>query len=131
MQSHLTMVLTHIPCKHQFRHTERGGKLPIVCQTSPLFFEIKHHYIRSASRLIKNLPVPLGTLVRKIVHKKLAASDKHRYIIYYIGDNKTRGIVVPKVRTVRIKSIVSKFMRHRVSLPSTMLHRDGSNSQRS
>ena len=33
--------------------------------------------VRSASRLIKNLPVPLGTLVRKIVRLKLAASLHH------------------------------------------------------
>jgi hypothetical protein len=41
-----------------------------------LFFEIKDVYIKLASRLIKNLPVPLGTLVRKRVRLKLAASVK-------------------------------------------------------
>jgi hypothetical protein len=37
------------------------------------FFEINRSYIKQASRLIKNLPVPLGTLVRKRVRQKLAA----------------------------------------------------------
>jgi hypothetical protein len=41
-----------------------------------IFFEEKDQYIRQASRLIKNLPVPLGTLVRKRVRLKLAASIK-------------------------------------------------------
>ena len=36
--------------------------------------------VRSASRLIKNLPVPLGTLVRKRVRLKPAASLHH--IVY-------------------------------------------------
>jgi hypothetical protein len=31
------------------------------------FFEINDEYIKLTSRLIKNLPVPLGTLVRKRV----------------------------------------------------------------
>jgi hypothetical protein len=37
------------------------------------FFEINRSYIKQASRLIKNLPVPLGTLVKKRVRQKLAA----------------------------------------------------------
>ena len=39
--------------------------------------------VRSASRLIKNLPVPLGTLVRKRVRLKPAASLHH---IVYLGE---------------------------------------------
>jgi hypothetical protein len=39
------------------------------------FLKVKQKYIRQASRLIKNLPVPLGTLVRKRVRLKLAAEN--------------------------------------------------------
>jgi hypothetical protein len=42
------------------------------------FFEVNDEYIKLASRLIKNLPVPLGTLVRKRVRLKLAAPIKIR-----------------------------------------------------
>jgi hypothetical protein len=41
--------------------------------TTGFFFETIYIYIKLASRLIKNLPVPLGTLVRKRVRQKLAA----------------------------------------------------------
>jgi hypothetical protein len=37
------------------------------------FLKVKRQYIKLASRLIKNLPVPLGTLVRKRVRLKLTA----------------------------------------------------------
>jgi hypothetical protein len=37
------------------------------------FYFLKFHYKKQASRLIKNLPVPVGILVRKRVHLKLAA----------------------------------------------------------
>jgi hypothetical protein len=50
------------------------------------FFKINTYiYIKLASRLIKNLIVPLGTLVRKIVRKKLAAYLNvwlHRLAVY-------------------------------------------------
>jgi hypothetical protein len=42
------------------------------------FYEIKRHYIKLASRLIKNLLVPLGTLVRKRVRLK-----QYSYIICF------------------------------------------------
>ena len=45
------------------------------------FFLSKREYIKLASRLIKNLPVPLGTLVRKRARLKPAAI---RHIAYYI-----------------------------------------------
>jgi hypothetical protein len=38
-----------------------------------VFFKENDQYIKLASLLIKNLPVPLGTLVRKKVRLKLAA----------------------------------------------------------
>jgi hypothetical protein len=45
-----------------------------------IFFEAK--YIKLASRLIKSLPAPLGTLVRKKVRLELAATKSyHRYIV--------------------------------------------------
>jgi hypothetical protein len=51
-----------------------------------LFFEINTYiYIKLASRLIKNLPVPLGILVRKRVRQKLAAYLNvwlHRSAVY-------------------------------------------------
>jgi hypothetical protein len=40
------------------------------------FFFLKSKYIKQASRLIKNLPVPSGTLVRKRMRLKLAALIK-------------------------------------------------------
>jgi hypothetical protein len=40
-----------------------------------LFLKVKRNYIRQASCLIKNLPVPLDTLVRKRVRLKLAAEN--------------------------------------------------------
>jgi hypothetical protein len=43
--------------------------------TACFFLKVKRKYIRQASRLIKNLPVPLGTLVRKRVRLKLAAEN--------------------------------------------------------
>jgi hypothetical protein len=45
-----------------------GSQFP----TSIFFFEVKAIYIKQASHLIKNLPVPLD-MVRKRVRKKLAA----------------------------------------------------------
>jgi hypothetical protein len=45
------------------------------------FFEIKAIYIKLASRLIKNLPVSLDTLVRKRVRQKLAASITIRLLL--------------------------------------------------
>jgi hypothetical protein len=45
-----------------------------IRSTNNFFFFLKQGiYIKLASRLIKNLPVPLGTLVRKRVRLKLAA----------------------------------------------------------
>jgi hypothetical protein len=38
---------------------------------SKFFFEINDKYIKLASRLIKNLPIPLDTLIRKRVRLKL------------------------------------------------------------
>jgi hypothetical protein len=61
------------------------------------FLKFKPNYIKQASRLIKNLPVPLGTLVRKRVCKKLAASSsKNSYIINYISQNRKWRITIPK-----------------------------------
>jgi hypothetical protein len=42
-----------------------------------LFFLIKQ-YIKQVSCFIKNLPVPLGTLVRKKVRQKLAAASSQK-----------------------------------------------------
>jgi hypothetical protein len=50
----------------------------LMASDACLFFEINDEYIKLASRLIKNLPVPLDTLVRKRVRLKLAASIKIR-----------------------------------------------------
>jgi hypothetical protein len=41
-----------------------------------MFFEVKSYYIKQASQLIKNLPAPLTTLVRKRVRKKLVAAHQ-------------------------------------------------------
>ena len=56
------------------KETERTQ---IYVQPSLLLIE----KVRSASRLIKNLPVPLGTLVRKRARLKPAAC----YIVFYIS----------------------------------------------
>jgi hypothetical protein len=44
----------------------------------PFFVEVNDNYIKLPRRLIKNLPVPLGTLVKKKVRLKLDASIKVR-----------------------------------------------------
>jgi hypothetical protein len=45
-----------------------------------IFFNSKAQYIKQARRLIKNIPVPLRTLVRKRVRQKRAASGRQSRI---------------------------------------------------
>jgi hypothetical protein len=64
------------------------------------FFKVKRQYIKLASRLIKNLPVPLGTLVRKRVRLKLAAPSLNSYIVYDTVQKKARGFIDPIIRLI-------------------------------
>jgi hypothetical protein len=53
-------------------------KMSTLCKPQPLFFWCKNTYInKTGGRLIKSLPVPLGTLLRKRVRKKPAARGLH------------------------------------------------------
>ena len=54
--------------------------------------------VRSASRLIKNLPVPLGTLVRKRVRLKPAASLHH--LLHLVKLDLVLCIIVTKLGNV-------------------------------
>jgi hypothetical protein len=55
---------------------ESEGRRGAYVAALVLFFEVNNEYIKLASRLIKKNPIPLGTLVRKIVCLKLEAAIK-------------------------------------------------------
>jgi hypothetical protein len=68
---------------------------------------LRINILKLPSRLIKNLLVPLDTLVRKRVRAKLAASkSKLGYIVQEFAKDKARGLIDP-IRRIFIRKTLS------------------------
>jgi hypothetical protein len=94
-------------------HAKANGKMYayinlqlLGLKTEGDFFLSKHEYIKLASRLIKNLLVPLDTLVRKRVRLKLNAPIKV-YIIQKFAKNKARWFIDPTTKNLELKHSIA------------------------